>query len=221
MPLQLRDHVHWCDSGGHAVFLDLQSDRYFCLPNAANQAFLRLAAGCAQPGDTDRVQMLVKRRILVDDPASAGIQRPPSVEQLLKDWPREGSRKATVRPILRQSVAEMSAAWQLRTRPLIKVIDTARRIGLNVRPARDPHNPLRNIAGALAAASFILRVQDRCLVRALAVHAICRKRGIRPKLVFGVIAHPFAAHCWVQLGGAVLVGGFEQARLYTPILVIE
>jgi hypothetical protein len=36
-----------------------------------------------------------------------------------------------------------------------------------------------------------------------------------------VIAHPFAAHCWVQLGDAVLIGGYEQARLYTPILVIE
>jgi hypothetical protein len=44
---------------------------------------------------------------------------------------------------------------------------------------------------------------------------------VAAKLVLGVVAHPFTAHCWVQLGTAVLVGGFEQARLYTPILVVE
>ena len=55
----------------------------------------------------------------------------------------------------------------------------------------------------------------------LAFHSSCRKRGLETKLVLGVIAHPFTAHCWVQLGTAVLVGGYEQARLYTPILVLE
>ena len=37
MPLQLRGNVHWCDSGGRAVFLDVEADRYFCLPAAANE----------------------------------------------------------------------------------------------------------------------------------------------------------------------------------------
>lgn len=221
MSLQLRDHVHWCNSGGRAVFLNLQSDRYFCLRAAGNEAFLRLATGRPQPGDTDRIQMLVRRRFLVDNPASGGIQRPPSIEPPASEWLSERSGSARVLPVLRQFVSEMSAAWRLRTRPFIKVIEAARREGSKVRPARDQENLLRDIASASAAISFVLRVQDRCLVRALAVHSLCRKRGIRPKLVFGVIAHPFAAHCWVQLGSAVLVGGFEQARLYTPILVIE
>ena len=46
--------------------------------------------------------------------------------------------------------------------------------------------------------------------RALAVHAICKRSGIDAKLVFGVIGQPFEAHCWVQRGSTVVVGGFEQ-----------
>jgi hypothetical protein len=77
------------------------------------------------------------------------------------------------------------------------------------------------MVAASDAAGILTRVHNRCLVRALALHSLCKRKGIGAKLVFGVIAHPFAAHCWVQLGSAVLVGGFEQARLYTPILVLQ
>jgi hypothetical protein len=40
---------------------------------------------------------------------------------------------------------------------------------------------------------------------------------MNPSLVFGVRMNPFRAHCWVQLGGQVLIGDFEQVRLFTPI----
>jgi hypothetical protein len=116
----------------------------------------------------------------------------------------------------------MLAARLLRTRSFAEVIEAIEREGRSDRhPPRDQDSVVRVIAGALSAVSYVMPVHDRCLVRALAVHLSCARRGIRPKVVFGVIAHPFAAHCWVQLGNAVLVGGFEQARLYTPILVVE
>ena len=102
------------------------------------------------------------------------------------------------------------------------LIESARDRGQSARDARGKARwQVEQIAAASAAAAFVTRSHDRCLVRALAVHALCSRTAVRPKLVFGVAAHPFAAHCWVQLGSAVLVGGFEQARLHTPVLVIE
>jgi hypothetical protein len=31
---------------------------------------------------------------------------------------------------------------------------------------------------------------------------------------------PFAAHCWVQWGDAVIVGDLEHSRMFTPILAL-
>lgn len=222
MPFQLRHNVFWCDCTGRAVFLDVEADRYFCLPSDANEAFLRLATGDPDPRDAERLQMLVSRGILIEGSASAAIAEPPTIEVADRDLPDEPHPFPRLRAIVRELVSEMLAVRLLRTRTFSEVIDLVRRKGSNDRrPPRDPDSMLQAIAGASSAASYLMRMQDRCLVRALAVHLICMRRGIRPKLVFGVIAHPFAAHCWVQLENRVLVGGFEHARLYTPILVLE
>lgn len=123
--------------------------------------------------------------------------------------------------ILRALAWEQYAAWQLRTRPFSEAVALARR-HLSRRDAPHDNGPvIRSIAAAADAAAFITRSHDRCLVRGLAVQAACRGRGIPAKLVLGVIGHPFAAHCWVQVGDAVVIGEYEQARLYTPILVVE
>jgi transglutaminase superfamily protein len=222
MPLQLRCDVHWCNSGGRVVFLDVEADRYFCLPAAANEAFLRLAAGRSQHGDPERLRMLTSRGILVEDGTSATIRQPPLIELPVRDFADERTSSSDLFAMIRQLVSEMAAVRLLRTASFSKAVEAIERKELrDQRAPRDRDNVLQAIAGAARTASYVMRMHNRCLVRAFAVHSICARRGIRPKLVFGVIAHPFAAHCWVQLGNAVLVGGFEQARLYTPILVVE
>jgi hypothetical protein len=222
MPLQLRDNVHWCDCAGRAVFLDIEADRYFCLPAVANEAFMRLARGDTGRGDAIRLRQLVARRILVEDSKSRTVRRPPLIEPPDFDWLADPPPRPRLFPILQAFRSERRIARLLRTKPFGEVLDAVRREGPKEgRPRRDRDRSLESIAGASAFVSYLARVQDRCLVRALAVHALCRRSDIRPKLVSGVIAHPFAAHCWVQLGRAVLVGGLEQVRLYTPILVLE
>ena len=222
MPLRLRDNLHWCNCGGRAVFLDTRADRYFCLPQAANGAFLRLAALNLQSGDVERLQMLVERGMLIEDGPHACIQSPAQIEPPTYDLLEEPIQRADPVSILRAFASELRAACALRTKPFHQVVEAVR----NGRPGNmgtdgDSDRSIQEIVSAAAAVSFITRSHDRCLVRALAVHAACRSIGSKPKLVFGVIAHPFTAHCWVQIESAVLVGGYEQARLYTPILVLE
>jgi hypothetical protein len=222
MLLRLRDNLHWCNCDGRAVFLDTRADRYFCLPQAANGAFLRLAARDIQPGDGERLQLLVERDMLIEAGPDARIEPPALIEPPTHDLLEETMPCADPVSILRALLLELRAASALRRKPFHQVVEAARhgRPG-NRRIAGDPDRSIQEIVSAATALSFITRSHDRCLVRALAVHSACRSIGSKPKLVFGVIAHPFTAHCWVQLGSAVLVGGYEQARLYTPILVLE
>jgi hypothetical protein len=221
MPLQLRDDLHWCNCEGRAVFLDTRADRYFCLPQASNDAFLRLAAGTVQGRNRELLRGLVAKGVLTETSTDIRIQLPPMIDAPTCDLVDERFQSAPFLWILRALAAELCAAWTLRTRRFHAVVEAARERGRG-RPcdlASAPH-VAKEIASAAAAAALVTRSHNRCLVRALAVHALCSRTDLTPKLVFGVAAHPFAAHCWVQLGSAVLVGGFEQARLHTPILVV-
>jgi hypothetical protein len=220
MPLCLRDQVHWCNCEGRAVFLDIRADRYFCLPKTSNDAFLRLAARRMQPSDKDLLDALVARGLLIETKWNGGIQPAPMIDTPTHDLADERRHSAPILWILRSLAAELGAAWRLRTRGFEDAIEAAR--NRVQRTTADNASPaLKKIVSAAAAAALVTRSHDRCLVRALAVQALCARAGIKAELVFGVTAHPFAAHSWVQLGSAVLVGGFEQARLYTPILIIR
>lgn len=221
MSLQLRDDLHWCDCEGRAVFLDTQADRYFCLPKASNEAFLRLAARTTREGDEHLLHQLVAKGILVEAGPGAPFRLPPAIDAPTHDLVEEPFRPTTLGGMLRALAAEFRAARALRTRRFHDLIESARDRGQTPLDARGKERwQVEEIVAASAAAAFITRSHDRCLVRALAVQALCRRASVKPKLVFGVAAHPFAAHCWVQLGSAVLVGGFEQARLHTPVLVV-
>jgi hypothetical protein len=204
------------------VFLDLREDRYFCLPREANGAFLRLARNECLQTDSKALDPLVKRGVLVKGDARRPIQSPAAIEVPQSDFSTEPGARAGALNTIRTLSSELRTAWLLKRSPLHEVIEGVRRIRPGIAPvSNDRHRLASALVKAAAATAFILRSHDRCLVRGLAFHSSCRKRGLNSKLVLGVIAHPFTAHCWVQLGNVVLVGGYEQARLYTPILVLE
>lgn len=222
MPLRLRDNLHWCQCSGRIVFLDVDEDRYFCLPTDANEAFGKAAAGNADPLDAELLGMLTKRGLLLTSESLSQIRQPATLETPARDIMHNCMPRSAIVPILSALAWEARAAWQLRSRRFCDVIAWATRRAADCHAASpDSRRAVQSIAAAADAIAFVTRAHNRCLVRALGVHAACRARGIRAKLVLGVIAHPFAAHSWVQLGDAVVVGGYEQARLYMPILVIE
>ncbi|MFN3945632.1 MAG: lasso peptide biosynthesis B2 protein [Allosphingosinicella sp.] len=204
-------------TGGRVVFLDLLRDRYFCLPFKTEAAFLRLRAGEGQPGDFALLRPLVDRELLVKgkESAEAGFQLPPpTADFLAPPFP-----PAPMLDVLRALRIELGAAWLLRRRSFLEAIERARRPLRNAPQSAASPERLRSIISASAAAGLVLRTADRCLPRALAVHSLARRSGIRSRLVIGVRMNPFAAHCWAQLDERVLVGDHEQARLFTPILV--
>ena len=97
------------------MFLDEVTDRYFCLPNAANDAFLRLAAGSPQQGDGQRVRLLVDRGLLIDAGPGATIVTPASIVAPGRDLVDERVRRARPSRIARALTSELHMAWSLRT----------------------------------------------------------------------------------------------------------
>jgi len=59
-----------------------------------------------------------------------------------------------------------------------------------------------------------------CLPDTIAFLRFAARRGCFPRLVFGVEAWPFAAHCWAQADDIVLTDALHHARSFSPILVL-
>src|SRR5436190_621169 len=57
-------------------------------------------------------------------------------------------------------------------------------------------------------------MQAPCLARALAAQSMLRRRGISSRICLGVAGdgEALAAHAWVEVGGAVVVGGAKASR---------
>jgi hypothetical protein len=181
-----------------------------------------LAQGARPPQNESPLELLIKRGLLIDDGGSTSIPMPACIETPTRDFSSEPCRRTKLIHLGRELAWELRWGWTLHVRAIGNVIERAAyRPSLKVHAPHEQHRSLLAIVAGAYSCAFISRAHDRCLVRALAVKSLCNKSGIKAKLVFGVIANPFAAHCWVQVGEAVLVGGFEQARLFTPILVVE
>jgi len=84
---------------------------------------------------------------------------------------------------------------------------------LRPRPTRHPANIDRDkLAWAVLASSHAVPGGRNCLVRAMALERMLRKRGLDAELHLGARgpADAFAAHAWIQRDGGVLIGGDDQ-----------
>jgi len=218
MAYRVREGLHWCRCSGRILFLDLVEDRYSCLPRTLDSAFLRLSSGATDAADLAALRPLAAAGLLVEDraPPAPPVTIPPAIG----DHCAEPGLSAAA-DVIAAIASQLRWALVLRLRPLGQIARSLERCaGRFEAPACDPDHVIGRFASAFAAASLLLPVHDRCLVRALAFRSLCVRRGVRPQLVFGVRLNPFHAHCWVQLDRRVLIGDFEQVRLFTPIAVV-
>jgi hypothetical protein len=61
---------------------------------------------------------------------------------------------------------------------------------------------------------YVCLFDSVCLLRFLNFY------NLFPTLVFGVVAEPFHAHCWLQDGGTVLNDTVERVSAYSPIMSV-
>lgn len=220
MSYRFGNGVHWCACGGRIVFLDLREDRYSCLPRTSEAAFNRFVHGGLERDDAPRLQPLVARGMLIEDPLAPPPGPPPAVPPVLENFLDELEPLRRMLDVATAVASQLRWTLRLRLRPLA-TIATMIETRVRRRPTSGvPDRRIARIISALECSSLVLPSANRCLVRALALHDLCCRSGVRPLLVFGVRVDPFRAHCWVQLNGKVLIGDFEQVRLFTPIAAL-
>lgn len=213
MSLTLRTGISWCICARQAVFLDLEGDRYFCLPETVDAIFRRWADGGA-------IDPAGRGALIAAGVAEPGTGSPPAAAcypAAARDL-ANGTQDRSIPITLAAIVGQLRAQRRLKRESLADILTDLAPLG-----RADPGDDalLGRIAGAFATSGMHLRAADQCLPRAIAAARICRRRGQQVALILGVRLNPFAAHSWVQSGGAVVVGDFEQVRLYTPILVVQ
>ena len=211
MATMLAEHVSYCRIADRLIFLDVGKDRYFAMRCPDHVA---LDAGFP-PAMTAN---LMARGLLVDAPdgreSTTPASRRPPTSSLLDSAEPDRVHAVAIRSL----AATLGARAALRSRSLVDILAAVRSQRAAIDPRTTPARDLPQLAHSFAAVRRWWPTQGRCLPDSLALMRLLMAFGHRPSLVFGVIAYPFAAHCWVESGDMVLNDALDHVTRFTPIL---
>lgn len=227
-----------CESGGHAVFLDLMRDRYVALPpedvRVLKKIFPSLVGqrpafdGTAEYGyaagqkATSLVTSLEQEGLLVRDSSRGKIARLTAVDVPLDSyWKEEGSwPHLRVEHLANFFQARLSAAALLKVLPLRRTVRRVRVRKQQQQIEGDAHDLRAMVATFLILQSLLPFGPGSCLGHSLAMLEFLAAYELYPMWVFGVRVQPFKAHCWIQSGSIVLNDSESHVSAYTPIMAI-
>ena len=220
---RIRDGIGFVGFEGRTIILDVTADRYWQIGADAGAALQALGTGATDQVDERSVARLLALGFVVPagispDPAGSAECRlpPPAVSTLEQpDRPSRGDWMT----IGEVAMLAFAARIVLRARPLKTVLDCiAVRRTRTRSPADGPE--LDVLAQRFARLRRLLPLRPLCLPDSIAFLWFVMRRGHAPRLVFGVEAFPFTAHCWVQDGDTVLTDALDHASRFRPILAI-
>lgn len=219
MAYGLREDLHFALVQDRVVFLDLRRDRYFCLPSTMTAAFRTLVDDVGP--DVEQAAMLktlAERDILIDGAEGSAFRTASLAPPLGNVLPTRES-PAELGAVGGALLAQYAVARRLQKHGVHSAVATLRKRYVGCQNDRGGGSIVQSVINAFAATNILYSPQNRCLLRALALAARLRACGVGAQLCIGV-ALPFAAHAWVQEGEIVLGDTWENAALYTPILVV-
>lgn len=208
----LKPGVSFCVADHQLIFLKLDEDRYVRPGAALNTGAIDwLATGGANdtpPPEALRNSLL--ERTDGPSPFPAPAMHAPATEALVIP------RIAQVGTAPAAAAALIRARLEVVTRPLARILETRERRTAAPRVRA----PMNDDASRFGGARAWLPMKRRCLPDSLALFDHLTARGHRPRLLFGVVPEPFAAHCWVQHDGTILNDSLDTISRFTPILVL-
>ncbi|WP_334185326.1 lasso peptide biosynthesis B2 protein [Novosphingobium sp.] len=221
MGFKLRGDLSYCEVSDRLVFLDLPSDRYFCLSPRLEAGFRAAVAGIPDVAPAIEIAPLLNAGLLMPTrgpelPTPCILPQPPRASFL-------DERPAPARPIAVGVLAAGIALSRLALRigrfhqAIARLAERKAAIGNRHAP---PDDAMRDLAAQFERTGEITQVHDRCLPRSLALASYAVRRGWPVDLVLAVQLRPFAAHCWVQAGAHLLNDRIDTVRPFTPILVV-
>ncbi|TCM13010.1 transglutaminase superfamily protein [Novosphingobium sp. PhB165] len=214
----LRRGVSFCAIGERYIFLDLEADRYFCLPQPLDRQFHRLTeTGEAEPPVRQALQRIGVLSMGHGYPLTACTRRAAiTASAQAQDGASASVPLGTARALANRSL------WnrRVRTRALAANIADVIRKRENLQPARDAAAALQGVASAYRHAGLIRSTRGRCLPTSMALMSDLAKAGVCARMVMGVQLGPFSAHCWVEVGSGLVCEDAGTVAPYVPILVV-
>jgi len=217
------DPLHFCRLGRQAIFLDIQANRYFALPESLNTAFLEGVGDCAMgivPRDgLTALEAGVPAQATLD--GIAGIQETGALPAASTDGKAEQNLPRIPAGMYFKVIAvALMAKALVRLCPLHWLLTNIERV-----PPRKPQPSGTQVIAQLGRAfewlHLITGKDGNCLPFTLAFVWLGRRLGCNSaRLVIGVRINPFSAHCWCQDGAVVLNDRYDNVRTYQPILIL-
>jgi Transglutaminase-like superfamily len=226
-----------CKMGCYWIILCATRDRYLCVAHAElasigdqlhgwkNQSIVMPTLLSAEAGANPLIESLISNGIITRDSTMgksfAEPQYPVPERQLEPSEPIRQGRVSLLR-IARFFLACATADWQLRTNALSRSLARVERRRLRVGPSPgvdDAALALR-LVGAFKSLRPLYPRPYLCLFDSLALLEFLAGYHFFPRVVFGVVADPFQAHCWLQEGATVFNDDLERVGRYRPILSI-
>jgi hypothetical protein len=227
-PYLIREGVGFSRFEGRTIILDIAADRYWQLGEDAGVVLDAIHSGAARDADAPALARLVTLGFVVI--AGGGPMRgsPNNADSTPCRVPAPADSAlertiATARPgwatACEVAALALSARIALRTRPLKSTLE---RLAARRERAASlvPVSSLEALARQFGHLRRLLPLRPLCLPDSIAFLRFAVRRGHAPRLVFGVEAFPFTAHCWVQDGSVVLTDALDHAGRFKPILVI-
>ncbi|WP_374276057.1 lasso peptide biosynthesis B2 protein [Brevundimonas sp.] len=198
-------HIHAARCAGDLVLLDTRSDAYLHVPDPEHRLELVDLQGVRAPAAY--IEQLAVAGLLTSEPFRG--RRP------LPDAPRRSQQGKLTIAALRDAVRLIATLKDVGDVSLGSCL--AKR-ALRPRPDQAP-SPDAAVAVFALALPFI-KGQGACLWRCAVLDDVIDRAGGYADWVFGVRLWPFSAHCWLQIGDAVLDDDPDRISLYSPILAI-
>jgi len=219
MEYELRKNLHFCSADGRLVFLDLERDRYFCLPDRLESTFRAWVSHETDKTDDIALRSLLKGNIISQastgtSPQAAKITAP---TYSLLDGYHMKSNVLTTAVAIRE---RLQCRALLKERPLLEVLASITKAHAPSYKTMPVHPKILTAAMAFEASNTWLAAKDQCLERSVALVRWLSRRQLHAQLVFGVTMSPFRAHAWAQADDLVLNDTVAKVSNYTPILVI-
>lgn len=217
MAWQLAPYVSFCIASEAALFLDVRHDRYLALPAGMTPSFREwLERGCPSDLTPEATALLIEANLLETSDAAAPIQ---AVEMAV---PTRSLPRASVPPTPLAALSAWFGAYcsLRRTRRLLETTGLPGLIAAAKAARPDDPSPPQLLASRFQFARGPRALEGDCLPASFAMLDFLHRRGSDARAVFGVIANPFRAHCWLQSETEILNDDADHVSAFTPILVV-
>lgn len=225
---RIADGIGFCRFEGRTIVLDITADRYWQLGEDAGRILETVGVGTM--GGTDELGLARLVTLGFVAPAAEGPAAMTGSPGAATGAPLSHPSKSALEQASQQARAGWTTACEvatlaiaarvaLRGLALKTILDrlAARRRRAAPTP---PAIHLEQLAQCFARCRRLVPLRPLCLPDSIAFLWFAMRRGHAPRLVFGVEAFPFTAHCWVQDGGVVLTDALDHADRFKPIMVL-